>query len=354
MTVLFITRKYPPQVGGMERFSFELFRHLNIDKRLVAHSQGSRLAIIWIAPSLLIRGLLQAPGSDIIYIADGVLAPIGWLIGLITRKPVVVTIHGLELTYQMPLFKKVMVYFYRNLNHIITVSENSRQLAVKLGIQPNRVSVIPNGVSISENTKKFERSDLTNRIGLNTDNQFVLLSMGRLVKRKGIKWFINEVCPQMKNNWLYVIAGAGPEEEQIKKAISETDLGDRIIMLGRVSEEDKELLLQTSDCFVMPNIPVSGDVEGFGITAIEAAAHGLPVVASRLEGLNDAIIDSYNGYLVKHGKPEAFMKKISDLADCKNLHTISDKIATYTKKYYNWKYISHLYIEEFKKLLPHV
>ncbi len=351
MTILFITRKYPPQIGGMETFCFELFRHLNINKRLVAQAQGSRFSIIWIVPLLFIHGLIKSPGSDLIYIADGVLAPVGWLLKVITRKPVVMTIHGLELTYNFLSFKKLSAFFYQRLDRIITVSENTRQLALKQGIREDRLAVIPNGVAIPSSVKKFQRQDLNSWLKRITDDLFIIVSIGRLVKRKGITWFIEEVCPKLENNFLYLIGGAGPEEPEIASAINKTGLNDRIIMLGRISESEKEMLLQTGSCFVMPNIPVSGDVEGFGISAIEAAVRGLPVIAANLEGLRDAVIDGHNGYLFESGNVSAFLEKINNLRLEKDPQFLSRRIAEYTKKNYNWKFISHLYLEKFKQLL---
>jgi phosphatidylinositol alpha-1,6-mannosyltransferase len=84
-------------------------------------------------------------------------------------------------------------------------------------------------------------------------------------------------------------------------------------MLGYVSSEDLRILLNTTDIFVQPNIRVPGDMEGFGIAVIEAGSAGLPVVASDLEGLRDAVIPGENGLLVASEQAEGFIRTINEL-----------------------------------------
>ena len=69
-------------------------------------------------------------------------------------------------------------------------------------------------------------------------------------------------------------------------------------LLGRVSREDRELLLRGADLFVQPNIHVYGDMEGFGLVNVEAAVRDLPVLAADIEGIPDAVVDGETGWLV--------------------------------------------------------
>ena len=111
--------------------------------------------------------------------------------------------------------------------------------------------------------------------------------VGRLVERKGIYWFIKNVFPKLDKNYIFLIMGKGQEELKIKELIKSLKLQDRIIMLGRAPDDLKRLLYNASDIFIMPNIPVEGDMEGFGTVTIEAASCGLPVITSNLEGINN-------------------------------------------------------------------
>ncbi|MDP3964646.1 MAG: glycosyltransferase family 4 protein [bacterium] len=353
MKVLFITRKYPPRVGGMEQFSYELYRNLPAEKRLVASSQGSRLAIIWLAPWLLLRGLLNVPGCDLIFMADGVLAPVGWLLKLITRRPVFLVIHGLELTYSMPQFSRFMSYFYQRMDRVITVSDFTKEMAVKAGMNPVRITVIPNGVNAPATQTEYARKDLETIIGQDVTNKIVLLTVGRLVKRKGVADFVQNVFSQLPSNFIYIVAGEGPEKARIAQAALSRNLANRVILLGKVPDDIREALFQTANLFIMPNISVTGDMEGFGIVAIEAAVRGLPVIATKVEGIPSAIVDGENGFLVAPGDNNQYVRKIVEVAGRSDIQYVSSGVAAYTKKYYNWKHIGHQYLEEFKQYFEH-
>ncbi|MFH0853271.1 MAG: glycosyltransferase family 4 protein [bacterium] len=344
MRVLFITRKYPPRIGGMELFSFELYRHLTLDKELVASSQGKAIEILWLAPWLFFRSWVKAPKFDIIYLADGVLAPIGWLLKKLTRRPVVATVHGLELTFKFPGYQGLIKWSLAKLDKVVCVSENSLKLAKESGLKPDRLVKIPNGISINTNRKKVTRQDFSDYLGRETKEAFVMLTIGRQVKRKGIEWFIREVCPRLSFSWLYCLVGQGPETKAINQAIQETGAQDSIIQLGQVSESDKDLLLDTSDCFVMPNIKVPNDVEGFGLVALEAAGHGLSVLASRLEGIRDAIHHNKNGLIISPEKADEWLKELVNLFNHPNIKKdLGVKAKEYTINNFQWPNIRSAY-----------
>src|SRR4051812_13583006 len=102
MKVLFITRKFPPSTGGMERFAFELSAALadEADVSLVKWG-GSKKWLPLVLPYLAVQAawrLLQG-GIDVVHAHDGVVAPIGWLLARCFGKPYTVVIHGLDITH---------------------------------------------------------------------------------------------------------------------------------------------------------------------------------------------------------------------------------------------------------------
>ncbi|MFA5106885.1 MAG: glycosyltransferase family 4 protein [Patescibacteria group bacterium] len=348
MTVLFITRKYPPQVGGMENYSYGLISHLAIRTRLIA-LKHSQIHLIWFLPYAFIAGLFLSWRVEVIYLCDGLLSPLGYLLKLLTRKPVCVTVHGLDVTYQNRLYQKVNVGCLRKLDRVFCVSRSTIEECVKRGIDREKCVYIPNGVQIPSIPEAYTREQLEKLVRRPLAGKKIILSIGRLVARKGTAWFIREVLPLLPDDMIYLVAGDGPERQRVEAAVSEKNLSTRVFLLGQVSESERELLFRTADVFVMPNQRVPGDMEGFGIVAIEAAGRGLPVVVARLEGLADAISDGENGYLVDSENAGAFARKIRELLSDPGLAGLSERFAAYTKKYYNWKYISHLYLEELKK-----
>jgi glycosyltransferase involved in cell wall biosynthesis len=95
------------------------------------------------------------------------------------------------------------------------------------------------------------------------------------------------------------VAGDGTELKNIRETVAQLSLGSVVSVLGSVSKERRESLFASSSLFVMPNIPLPGDMEGFGIVCIEAAGRGVPVVAADLEGITDAVIPEETGLLFR-------------------------------------------------------
>ena len=142
----------------------------------------------------------------------------------------------------------------------------------------------------------------------------ILLTVGRLVPRKGVKWFVEHVMAKLPENVVYAIAGTGPDEQAIRDSIRAIgSAGTRVRLLGRVDDETRTALYTGADIFVMPNLPVGGDMEGFGLVALEAATAGALVVASDLEGIRDAVLEDETGVLCPSGDAECFVARITTL-----------------------------------------
>jgi glycosyltransferase involved in cell wall biosynthesis len=121
-------------------------------------------------------------------------------------------------------------------------------------------------------------------------------------------------------------------------------------MLGRVSDRDRNILFNTADLFLQPNVKVPGDMEGFGISVIEAGACRLPVLAANIEGLRDAIKDGRNGFLVESGNASAFVEKINQLFNKGNPRKIfGEETRKFVVENYSWKNIAQKYLEEIRR-----
>ena len=125
-------------------------------------------------------------------------------------------------------------------------------------------------------TRAAASKEIRQRYGL-PDGAVVLLTLGRLVRRKGARWFTRHVLPGLAPDITYLVAGDGPEANPIRVAAVQAGLGDRVLLLGRVDDDTRELLLRGADLFVQPNIRVPGDIEGFGLVTIEASMRGEPL-----------------------------------------------------------------------------
>ncbi|OGY86674.1 MAG: hypothetical protein A3G01_00465 [Candidatus Kerfeldbacteria bacterium RIFCSPLOWO2_12_FULL_43_9] len=232
---------------------------------------------------------------------------------------------------------------------MIVVSHATFQIALERGVPARRMTIISNGVTDFFGTDT-SRSDLREFVGRTLPSDItILFSAGRLVKRKGTAWFIKHVMPNVPENFVYLIAGVGPERKRIMRLIRQLRLESRIYMLGRVLDGELGVLFHTAHAFVMPNIPVASDREGFGIVALEAASCGLPVIAAGIEGIPDAIQNGKNGFLLPSGDADIWIQRLPILVD--QGQKMRSAIRAYTLAHFDWSRIAKSYIQVFQNVL---
>ncbi len=347
----------------METFSWQLTQQWRGDKTVIA--RGKRQAdVFWVAPVLLYHAWRLRKTADVYHLGDAVLAPLAPFIRRFTGKPVVVTVHGLELTYNTAgaIFHRLIHWGMGSVNHFVCVSAFTSELLRKRSIANENISVIGHGVippthlpstralrvlpSGGGSVKAEQQFDAL------AEQRFLLLTVGRLVKRKGVEWFIRNVMPKIQNlNPLYLVTSTGPEQEHIRQTIAELHLENSVQLLGTVDPERLEQLFSSADIFIMPNIPVPHDVEGFGFVALEAAVHATPVIAARLEGIPDAIHDKKNGMLFTPGNAEECATLITHWHDHPEERlTFGEQAQAYTVTHFRWEDVVERYAQLFATL----
>jgi len=346
MRILFLTRVHPPVIGGLENQSYNLienFKKINKETFTLINTKGKKILPFFI-PYSFFKALFLIRKNKIthLHLSDGVMAWEGKWIKKLTGVKTAITIHGLDITYKNWLYQKIIPKSINKLDKIICISNHTKEQCVKRGISEKKIIIIPNGVNSDEfilkGSKRELRKRLSEKLKLNLENKRILLTTGRLVKRKGVEWFVNNVMLKIGKNYIYLISGDGPEKESIKKDIEKNNLEKNVLMLGRTDFKTLKLLYNSSDIFVMPNIKVKGDMEGFGIVIIEAGSCGLPVITSGIEGISDAVINGKTGWIVGEKNTKEFIKKInSKLLDKK-------RVRETVKNNFDWKKIVKKYL----------
>jgi phosphatidylinositol alpha-1,6-mannosyltransferase len=276
----------------------------------------SKPHLVWFLPLALGGGFKSVWFDSIprIHLCDGLLAPIGRMLKLFSRSRVSASVHGLDVTFSQPVYQRLIPSCLRHLDQIVCVSRSTRDECLKRGIPAERCVVIPNGIPAEAFRLVGNRLDLIpeleTSLGRSLGGRKILVTVGRLVKRKGVQWFVEEVLPRLGPPYLYVIVGTGPEQAAIQDAVIRRNLQDRVVLTGRQPDRLRNALLHAADAFIMPNISIPGDVEGFGIAALEAGACGLPVIAAGIQGIRDAVIDGVTGCLVRERDAGEFAARI--------------------------------------------
>ncbi len=261
---------------------------------------------------------------DVLYCHDWTTFQAGISLKLRTGKKLVLHIHSLE-TDRNPDNKNNIIYYLERkamdyADAVITVSNYTKKLICKnYEIYPGKIHVVYNATANVEDKKQKEAT--TNR-ALN------VLFMGRLTRQKGIDAFISiaEIVHKKFPTVQFIIAGEGELYSTINTRIENSEAVDQIHLLGYLNTEDKNKLLAITDIFCLPS-----ESEPFGLSALEAAAVGIPCVLSKQAGISEILrsalktnFDDIEGFalaIISLLESESLRKMIAEeqLVDCKEL-----------------------------------
>jgi|AGTN01.2.fsa_nt_gi Glycosyltransferase len=365
--VLCITHKYPPSIGGMEKQSYELINGLKrYYKTHVIAYQNNENKTLWFS---MLRSKIQTvlkenPGIKLIHLNDGSMGAACMWLQKQTDIPVVVTYHGLDVTFPLEIYQHRFVPRMSKFNGAVCVSRYTRNECIKRGFNESTTFTVRNGVDNSMGDIPFEAGiveKLKSRYGVDVTGKRIILATGRPVKRKGFSWFMKNVLPRLDKEVLFLMTGPMKSEPSFLEKSMQVIPGGHTLQLlfgvasdtenvaellevmtnarhlGSVPYSDLLQILSLADLFVMPNIEVEGDEEGFGLVALEASMRGTYVLASGIEGITDAVIDGKNGTLLPSGDAEAWAGKIEELlSDKEKLKQFSEQGRAYTHENYSW------------------
>lgn len=328
--ILHITRNLPPLVGGMERLNWHMADELakNAEVRVIGPTGAAALkpapvsiseAPLKPLPLFLVMATLKAMWMalrwqpDIILAGSGLTAPIAWFASKLCGAKSAAYLHGFDITVNSRAYRMFWRPFFKRLDHVITNSSPTNQLALDAHVKPERLTIVYPGVSLPAAPQPAERiKAFRQQHGL--EGKKILLSVGRLTTRKGLREFVENALPsivQAEPDAMLVVIGEAPKNslgagiqsvESIQSVASELDVSGNLKFLGVIT--DKVLLAtayESADVHVFPVRHIPDDPEGFGMVAIEAAAYGLPTVAFATGGIVDAVAEGQSGHLVKPG-----------------------------------------------------
>ncbi len=357
--ILFITRKYPPSVGGMQNLSYRLTRGVSEQTaaRIISWGGSQRwlpFFVVW----ALVRSVATLVGNRVtlVHIGDPVLAPLGNILRILGRMPVVVNAHGLDITYRNPLYQALIPACLRHLDRVICISKYTRDQCIQRGVPAARCAVIPLGIDVADYVTALpegRRAAWLHSLGIDRPVQHILLTVGRLVPRKGLAPFVSEALPRLaaqRRDWVYLLIGTGPEREAIEAAVQAKGLSECVKLLGHAGNDVLRQAYGLAGLFVMPNVPVAGNPEGFGLVTLEARAAGVPVVAADLEGLGEAITHQDDGTLVQPGDWPTFVAAINSWLDRKETAADRERRRERTRETFSWSRIITRYMAVFQEV----
>lgn len=321
---LLITQDYAPMHGGVARYYSELVNRIK-DMHVLTNVSGSgelsekvlehplyfnRVWPRWIRLFFVIPKYIKR--LNIQHVCVGQVLPIGTVVACLNAIGIIpeysVFTHGMDVTIPARSWRKRLLlrFVFSRAAVVITNSSYTKKQLLDLGVLESKIRfVYPSVTKIND----FVQPE--------SDDAFKLLTVGRLVRRKGIDTTLEALKDITTERQIeYTIIGNGPDFEYlVKKTSTITNPNISVRLLGSVTDEELANAYRSCDAFIMPSRQLSdGDVEGFGIVFIEANAYGKPVIGGNSGGIPDAISHEETGLLVDANK-DAVRLAILRLAD---------------------------------------
>ena len=318
MRHLLVTNDYPPKVGGIQSYLWEIYRRLPQDKivvyttphpdsesfdqqqthKIIRSKQRVLLPIKQVANQ--IRSV--AKDEDIDFIMYDPAVPIG-ILGPKIRIPYGVILHGAEVTIpgRVPIARALIANVLQNAKLVVTAGDYSTKEAIRAAKQDLPICVIPPGVDVDRFKPLDEqtRSAARGRFNFRDDDE-VILTLSRLVPRKGMDVLISATSELVKTRPRVhlLIAGTGRDLRRLKALAQSTNAP--VTFLGYVPDDEVSELYGIADVFGMIcRVRWGGlEQEGFGIVFLEAAACGVPQIAGRSGGADEAVLEGETGFVV--------------------------------------------------------
>jgi phosphatidylinositol alpha-1,6-mannosyltransferase len=319
---LLVTNDFPPKVGGIQSYLWELWRRLPAGEATVLTTPWAgaaewdaaqpfdvtraRARVLLPTRRLAREVEAMARRAGVAHVVLDPVLPLGLIGPRLARAGLrySVVVHGAEVTVpgRLPLARRLLSSVLRPAAGVIAAG-NYPSGEVQRARPGAAVYVVPPGVDVERfrPLDAEERGRARRRFDLPAEGR-VVLSVSRLVPRKGMDALIGAAgrLAGSRPDLVVAIAGSGRDEPRLRRLIAST--GAPVRLLGRVDDESLPALYGCADVFAMlcRDRWRGLEQEGFGIVFLEAAACGVPQVAGRSGGAADAVEDGRTGYVVDH------------------------------------------------------
>jgi phosphatidyl-myo-inositol dimannoside synthase len=364
--ILLVAGVFPPGVGGMQNYYYNLCKHSKhnvtvfaseykndgdfdakqpfkiIRKPFLTDEKVNVVHTLRMIPQV-VRTIRQESIDITIYgyILYGL---IGLLLNLFRGRKYAISVHGMDVMKLTRFFllRWLVKSILKRASTVIVNSRFTKELMVGLGVNGDKIEIVYPGVEeIYEKSEKD--AALLERHALN--GKYVLMTLGRLVQRKGFDMVIKSL-PFIKEhvpNAVYLVAGSGPEREALEKLARELGVEDSVIFAGRVGDDELVKYYNLCDVFIMPSrmMEAEGDVEGFGIVYMEASRCYKPVIGGNSGGVVEAVLDGETGLIVNPSSTESIGEAVIRLYSDKSLaQTLAAKGYNRAKNQFSYKIIT--------------
>jgi len=323
--------EFPPGSGGIARLCAgirEAYRKQRRDLRVLTQQPeppgaGAEPGLVRVPAARPLREwaafawLCRQPSE--VAVICGLWYPEGLIASLSGRRQRVILAHGAELfppvaRWRRPLWAILQRWVLEGAQLVVANSEYTRQLVLRVAPRA-RVEAIPLAVD-HERFAPGDREAAKQRLGL--AGKRVVSTVSRIHGYKGhelVLRALSQLGPEERAALVYVVAGTGPYEAELKRLTRQLGLESMVRWYGFVPEQRLSLLYQASDLFALCSreLPAERAVEGFGLALLEAQACGTPAVGTRTGGIAAALEDGDGGWLLEENDSPALARILREL-----------------------------------------
>ena len=310
-----------------------------------------QLPIFSLLQYIKVKNLIKKIRPDIIHVHWGF--PQGLPV-MNSKKPYIVTIYGGEVFmtkkfHLIWILDKIMENSYKT----FTLTSGLTKVMREYGFR-SKLQSIPLGFDkevFNPNIKDYKKI----RAKYCKNNELMILSVARLVEKKGLEYLIrafHKVNKKRKDVKL-VIVGSGILRNKLEQLVKDLKLNDNVFLVGEITHDVLPKYYKASDIFVLPSIIDSqGDRETQGVVYVEAMATKIPVIGTNTGGIPDVISSKNLGILVEQKNPDQLTEAILKLLNDKDLREYyADNAYNHVMKNFTWESIANKYIKVYNEIL---
>lgn len=350
MNIVLLVSEYPPTTWGLANYSYNIAKYLSLNNHVNVYVLPSTSSVVRYAENIkFVAGVMRKLREkrdrrevDVVYAIT--FQPQFSIIGLFARLlglPFVSHGVGLDVYISSPfgVFARKMAYLLSN--GIICGARFQKRILEEEGARKEKIFVVLGGVDCEIFKPLAQRDELRKTLGV--EDNFVLLALGRLSKRKGFDDAIKALT-YLKDidDLVLLIVGEGPERRNLEELARSLFLESRVKFLGFVSSDYLPGIYNIADLFIAPFKTIGRDIEGFPLVVQEAQACRVPVISTFSAGLPDLVENRTSGFLVHENLPREIATKICKLYNDSDLRKkMGLNARKKTETLLNWKVAVH-------------
>ncbi len=300
--------------------------------------------------------VVQKVDFDVMHVHDWLAAFSGITFKHYVKKPMILTVHSTEVGRAQGLhspdsFSINGIEWWSNYeaDRVIVCSQSMKnEICSHFNLPPDKVDVIPNAIDATKYQIPVDRGAVRQRYGVGWGEKLILC-VGRLVPQKGIEYFIRAIpiiarrYPEAK----FVIVGEGWSRDILEAEARASGHQRKIQFTGFASDKEVIELMTSADVLVVPSI-----YEPFGIVALEGMATGVPVVASKVDGLSEVIEHERTGIFVYPRSPDSIAWGIHRvLSDPDHAKWLTENAKDKLHKAYSWEAVAMKTVDVYRKVV---